>query len=448
MERREPRPAFMNAEDNIYTVSTGESTYTAPIFFLLLYIVFTFFPLLYSFFPVFGKLKIVLFSGIFLLASYLGSASKYTNIYAYKNPILFYWVSFTGIMCLGLPTSSDQGTTLTTLITSVKYLLVFLIMVKIVDSNKRADRVLAVIIACGLGMALGGIYTYFFLPESRLQGYRTTALDRGLFGDPNDLALLLNSILPFALYFFAAGKNRKTAAAAIGTIAVAIMLTFSRGGFLGLCVTFAGFFLFVAENRKRYLIPVLAAALAFWSLAPSSYRERIATIASVKTDAETEAGTVATRSRLEAWKTVLSSGADHWILGSGAGTSFYLSGRGMSDWHSIHNSFIQVFVETGIFGFLSYLFLFTQSFKQYRATRKNRLAANQNPDSVRFGMILTSMITYAISASFLPQAYSPILYLLTALIVIESELIRKAAAEPASPLVKPVFPTTAERSEP
>lgn len=409
-----------------YISSMKERTCTPPIFFLLIYILFTFFPLIYTYLPILGQMKIVLIAGIFLFLSYMGSRGNYTNRTAYKSSIYISWICFISLMCLGLLTSMDRGATVELIKGNFKYLLVFLVMINVIDTAKRLDLVLAVFTACGAGMALGSIYTYFFSPQKLLGGYRAIALDSGVFGDPNDLALLLNSALPFAIYFLLKRKNKIVPAFIILIIIIAIVLTFSRGGFLGLCITGLGLSLFFRNNRK-YVALVLTAAIAFWLLAPASYKERISTINSWEVDKRTGM----TNTRMDAWRIVLNEGLNNWALGAGAGSSWYLSGKSINDWHSIHNTFIQVLVEMGVFAFICYLLLFIHPFREYKRIRW-RTREQANPDLAQFKIILISLMSYGVTVFFLPQAYSPILYILTGFSLIHSQLIAKTASPVAA----------------
>src|SRR4030066_238627 len=115
---------------------------TIPIITLLIYIVLTYLPLIYTYLPIIGRLRIVLLSGIFLLISYISTHNKYTNYTAYKNPIFLYWIIFLTLMVFGLLVSIDRGLTLRIIEANLKYFLVFIVMVKIIDSLKRLDLIL------------------------------------------------------------------------------------------------------------------------------------------------------------------------------------------------------------------------------------------------------------------------------------------------------------------
>jgi O-antigen ligase len=96
----------------------------------------------------------------------------------------------------------------------------------------------------------------------------------------------------------------------------------------------------------------------------------------------------------------------------------------MSDWHLIHNSFIQIFSETGLLGLSFYMLLFFLPYKQYRNYTSHNIVEG-DLHHLRFGMVILSFVGYTVTVIFLPQAYSPILYMLTGIAIIQSELIKK-----------------------
>lgn len=158
----------------------------------------------------------------------------------------------------------------------------------------------------------------------------------------------------------------------------------------------------------------------FLFLAPPEYSERIATIFGWEVDQETgETGT-----RMDAWRVVMKEGLKHPVLGVGAGCSLYIAGGAMNDWHFIHNSFIQVFSESGFLGLFFYLLIFHLPYKQYRtAVRLNTRDSDEDVHLLRFSMIVVSFLSYGVTVVFLPQAYSPILYTLAGIAIIQAQLI-------------------------
>lgn len=398
-----------------------------PLITLLIYIVGTFFPLIYSYVPLLGQLKIVLVAGIVLLVSFIGTYNRYTNFTAYKNPIVYSWIGFLFFMIMGLFVSFDRGTTLTVIETNFKYLLVFLVMIKIVDDPKKLDKVILVFTLCGIGMALSAIYNYIFGTEVLTsgykleQGYRAIALRSGLFADPNDLALLFNSVLPFAIYFLLVKKGKLIPLLGVSVIIIGTMLTYSRAGFLGLCII-GLMFVLSFKVQKKYIFLVLACAVLFWSFAPDSYKDRIASITEWKVDEETGK----TGTRMDSWKVAMIEGLNHPVFGVGAGSGVYVNGTAMNDWHAVHNAFVQVFLEIGLIGFLFYLSLFIIPFNQYKKYLKGNKGPKQSLD-ILYKMMIIGLVSFACTAFFTPNGYSPLLYVLTAFAVIGSEVMKKGA---------------------
>lgn len=108
----------------------------------------------------------------------------------------------------------------------------------------------------------------------------------GGIGDNNSLALALLMCIPLMFYLaqsFVLKPLRLGLLGAIGLSLITIVMTYSRGGFLGLLVVGG---LFVKNSRSKGVAIVLAviAGLAIWSLAPESWFSRLNTINDAKED--------------------------------------------------------------------------------------------------------------------------------------------------------------------
>ncbi|MBN2284950.1 MAG: O-antigen ligase family protein [Tissierellales bacterium] len=385
---------------------------TVPIALILVFVIFTFFPKIYSFFPLLGTLKIVLSTGIALLITFTVTHRNYHNFTAYKNPIFKAWLIFFGVMFVGLVFSRDRGLTQGVLIADAKIFLIFLIMIKILDNYRRLDLILAVFGACGVGMALFTVMGGQIIGE-----YRSIAIETGLFADPNDLGLLLNSTLPFLLFFYLTGRSKFIALMGMGIIVIAIIGTFSRGAFLGLCVMGLAFNQLIGRKMKRYIVLVILGFILVIMVAPTAHVERMATI--INWGASGEYGI--TQGRLDAWKFGFVKGFEHPIFGAGAGMSLYTMGA-KHDWHLMHNSPLQIFIEMGLVGLFFYSLLFYIPFRFYRyIVRREKEFSNE--ELLRLRTTLLALIGFGVTSFFLPQGYSPILFMLSGFLLIESELM-------------------------
>lgn len=396
---------------------------TIPIFFLSMFIIFTFIPVLYTYFPMFGTIKIVLIAGIALLISYLLHPKEYNNLNAWRNPIFSAWLVFFITMILGLMVSLDRGLTFTIIQTILKYLVVLAVMVKIIDSEPRLDFVIKLFSLCGFVMAVSTILNYF-LGKTLENGVRGVAIESGIFADPNDLALFFNVTLPFLIYFYYTSKKRILPLLAIIIVEIAVILTYSRGGFLGSCAVLLGVTYLRKAERGKIITLILLGVILFVGFAPKDYKERLSTIF-VESEVDPQTGKYP--GRMEAWVDLLPVGMHSPVLGVGAGCSWYLSGsRDNADWHLIHNTFLQIFLEMGLLGFWCYLLFYLIPYRHYRRVKTRVSETETNSIIDRYQFILLSLIGFATTAFFIPQAYSPIIFILSGVTLVQYELAERA----------------------
>ena len=405
---------------NFSPTSYNTKTLSFPVKLLSVYIVCTFFPLIYKYLPFLGTLRIVLVSGVALLSSYLLTRGDYANDGIYHNPIFTAMLGYLLSMILSIMTSVDRGRTLMSIEINFKYLLIIIPMINVIDNPKRIDFVMGLFALCGLGMAISTLFSRQAILEGMASrfSYRAIAIDSGVFADPNDLALLFNTAISYILYFFVKGYRKFVWLSFAGVTVTAVMFTYSRGGFLGLCVVACGFYWTYGQKRARILVPILAAAILFWSMAPNDYKNRIATIQDEATKNE-ETGKY--DSRIDTWVVVFQKAMENPIGGDGAGCSSYTAGNSMSDWHLVHNTPLQVFSELGLPGFVFYILLHWLPLKQYRQFAAMKMQELE-PHLARFRFLLLALFAFAATAFFLPQAYSPIFYTISALTLIQSHL--------------------------
>ncbi|MEQ9570317.1 MAG: O-antigen ligase family protein [Longimicrobiales bacterium] len=181
--------------------------------------------------------------------------------------------------------------------------------------------------------------------------------------DRNDLALLFNLSLPIVLWLFVEQKVRWTKLA-LGLLAVAlgfcVLMSQSRGGFLGLAAILLYFMVTESSVRLRYrLTPVLALGLGL-ALMPADVKDRLSTLRSLEDDYNVESAT----GRVEIWKRALKYVDQRPVFGVGI-ANFPIAESRLSDearqfggrWKAsvAHNSYVEITAETGIPGGILYL---------------------------------------------------------------------------------------------
>ena len=173
----------------------------------------------------------------------------------------------------------------------VKSVIVFMLLSQIVNTLPRLKAIAWGLALMTVPLALAAVQNYLsgnYLQDiapsdARIQGY-----DAPLTGNPNDLALTLNLILPLILALFAASRKPGQRALLAGLIVldvIAVIATFSRGGFLTLAVILGFYLVYLCKRRGLGWAGVaLALLLAAAPFLPSSYMNRLATITNVEAD--------------------------------------------------------------------------------------------------------------------------------------------------------------------
>jgi O-antigen ligase len=273
----------------------------------------------------------------------------------------------------------------------------------------------------------------------------------GILGDENDLALAMTSALPIAL----AGAERLRGGVRwvlLGMAALmltAIVVSFSRGGFIGLVLSIA-YLLFASRHRLRNAALILAGGLLLFALAPQSYIDELRTIQ------DTDEGTAKGRKFL--WTAAFNMWLANPVLGVGASNASFLVGRYQPtnfegreyherDWSGtvLHSAWFTLLAEHGIVGVLLFAAMITHQFRCVRRLRRDVRARDDVPDALArevetFGVGLNSaLVAYIGSGAFLSVLYYPYLWYFTALtsaldIAVRRELAGlSAAAAPAAP---------------
>jgi O-antigen ligase len=236
------------------------------------------------------------------------------------------------------------------IVEAAKMAVVFAVVLNALDGRRRLRLFLLVAALASLGPALGGIHVWR-TGDALVEGFRTHW--RGLYADPNRLAMSLVAVLPFALLGLATARQRRwrvlfglVAAAQIS----AIVLTHSRSGAVatGLAVALAVF-------RGRTLPPIGKVAVAgavvagLLAFAPATFWERSRSIAAYATDASVEG-------RENAWKVLGVIVEERPLTGVGAGAflsawSRYAPLEAGGRRYVAHNVLLEIVGDLGVLAF-------------------------------------------------------------------------------------------------
>ncbi len=257
-------------------------------------------------------------------------------------------------------------------------------------------------------IAISGMMHYLssaFIPGAavtRIVGYGSAYVE-----NPNDMALMLNLILPLSLSLVLTTRNavgRGCLLVFIVLDVLAIILTFSRGGFVTLAMTFV---MYAWRLRKRPEMRWVPAALAVGVVCcvpfiPSGYIARLATVTDINSDP--------TGSAQSRWRDMLAAAGfvlSNPIVGAGIGMDeLALNEARGAFWVEVHNVYLQYAVELGIPGLVLFLMLLRRCFKSVRLVeqRSSQVPALQEFFLLAEGIEL-SLFAFAVAALFHPFAY-------------------------------------------
>lgn len=291
-----------------------------------------------------------------------------------------------------------------------KSVIVFWLLANVVTTERRLVVMRTVLMWCSVPLAVMALKNYAdgtFIAESEVVT-RIVSYDAALSSNPNDLALLLNLLLPLSVANLLSARTTWLRVLCTGVIAinvVAVVVTFSRAGFLGLATIIAAYFVRMIRRRgadRAWALGILFAAVLAMPLVPSSYVDRLSTVKSVESDP--------TGSAQARWRDIVAAVqfvSEHPVIGAGLGMDVLALNqvRG-AKWVQVHNVYLEYAVDLGVLGATLFLLLFSGVFKGVRSSRKALagLAAHREL-FLLVEALETSVIVFAISGFFYPVAY-------------------------------------------
>lgn len=292
--------------------------------------------------------------------------------------------------------------------TFIKAVLMFIVMVNVLRSRRRLIGLM------WLSLLVGAVLSYqaldlFMKGELLTEGYRAGGDIGGMFGNPNDLALHLVTMIPLAVCLGIASKSRilKLVYFAMAVLFVsANFVTYSRGGFLGLIAASVMLaWKLGRKNRLKVMAVSGVVGLLVILLAPGNYGLRILSIFIPGLD---PVGSSDQRRELLE-RSILVTLRNPWGIGIG---NFPIVGvRNLVT----HNSFTQVSSEIGLLGLAAYLIFMISPFRKLGAIERTESAkAGQDWFYYLAIGLQASIVAYLVSSFFVAVAYNWFVYYLIA----------------------------------
>jgi O-antigen ligase len=348
-----------------------------------------------------------------------------------RKYMLFYLV-----MIIGIPFAYHRRIAFEYIFLSyLPNILFFLIFLTQVNSFKRLKSIVLVISLCVFFYSFFGITAGSFV-QGRFKIY-------GAMFDPNDIAYVLISLFPLSFFYIVHRegilKKLLSIASIVGSLLV-ILYSGSRGGIVGLGAVLTSLLLTRSGNiKKSYKIAFLVGGMLIFLLNSEKINiDRYSTLTEVGSDYNVtdEWG------RVQIWERAFGLLMSNPVTGVGVGCSEMAIGYAreaagvLPKWQSVHNSFIQIAVETGVIGFTLFMILVVVSLKEFSKARK---MGGNSDEIIQFktiaGLIYIEFVGHLVTAFFLTQGYSIFFTFFFALSVALRNISAQLIDQPANEVI-------------
>ena len=300
--------------------------------------------------------------------------------------------------------------------------LAFIITVVMTTRHRLHLLVLTIAISLGFLAVKEGLISVLTAGSHKIIG-------SGSVGDNNSLATALLMIIPLMFYlarYSALRAVRIGLLTAAGLAVITVVMTFSRGGFVGLLLLGA-FIVKNSRNKFGSFAAVLATGVLIYVLAPDSWFERLNTIK----DADNDGSFMG---RVVAWKLSWLIAMDHPLFGGGPHAVQYQNVwdtykplLGTLDFiktpppdatpHAAHSIYFEILGDLGFVGLFLFLATIAASLWNCRwivRRTRGRPELAWAADLARLSQI--SLVIYLVTGAALSMGYFELVYILVAVL--------------------------------
>jgi len=392
-----------------------------PFFFVLLFVIFSFFRI-HEVFPQIYNFKIPLLLSLASLAALIWHVGLSGKVTIYWRPELTKISVFFVLVVIGVLLASNRPIAIE-YFKGIYWKIIIMTFAIAWLSRSEKDFALASLLITFFGMLVGLVaLTNQINSIGLVEGTRVTiGRDIGsVLGDPNDLALVLMFPVAFACSLIMTPKLQLRVKLlgwlSVLTLFLAIIATQSRGGLLGMLAIFSVYGYRRIQSKTLFFSCAMLAAAALFIFAGISDRA---------SGGAAEAGIDASAmGRLYAWEAAFGMAVHNPLSGVGLNNFYsnyyYYSPHWDGLNHAVHSTWFGVLAETGFLGLGVFI---AAIFSLINSARRSLQQIEQNLSTVKPAIhaaaqaVFSGLIGTIVSATFLTQGFTWPIYILAALVV-------------------------------
>jgi probable O-glycosylation ligase (exosortase A-associated) len=362
-------------------------------------------------FPVLKSLRIALVAATVSFVAYMFDSAVKRRPVSTFSPEMGICLALVTWAILTVPLSYWPGGSVTELTERfLKAVAFFWLIGTLVITKKRLTIFTWTLVLCSIPLAFTGVQHFLsgeFVTSRRAAVQRIAGYaGSGVASNPNDLALMLNLLIPVvgaAMLTTRTITLKFVAAITLLLSVTTVIITFSRAGFIALIVIVL--LSLVALIRRRLpgvAIAIVVAALVVPPMLPPGYLERLNTITDIEKDR-----TGSAQGRWEDFGAAIDVVIKNPITGVGLGQDILaLNEERGATWRSVHNVYLQYAVDLGLPGAALFIWLLLAT---YRGAKRVRIRAARDPAlrdlGVLAGGVQIALVAFAVESFFHPVAY-------------------------------------------
>lgn len=293
-----------------------------------------------------------------------------------------------------------------------KYWIFFILFIQMVDSIKKVDWFYWI-------MFLSAVWLVYRCWDLRgTTGPRFENMGGGNISDANHFAAALVLLFPFVFYrTFSQNKLIALGAAILcfGVI-MAIFISVSRGGLLGMLALIIFMILAFREQRKKILAFIVIIGISSAPFITESQLERLATLQQATSQEQRDASA---QSRVDFWRLAFQLFKENPLFGVGPGNFMYYSGFMVErqpygvPGHVTHSLWFEILSQGGLMMAIPFSIMLFRFFRNSIRLARHYKANGQHESAICVQIPLIGLGAFLVCATFLDRlVYEPIYWCL------------------------------------